>query len=114
MFNQFDEHYSVLKLATIVKEVYEEEFGGIAEIKHVENPRVEKEEHYYNPIHENLKKLGFRRTKELRDEVELMLQDLSQFRDKILSMREVIEPRTFWKESRGGLVQGGEKVVEES
>ncbi|GGM66780.1 NAD-dependent dehydratase [Thermogymnomonas acidicola] len=112
VFNQFDEHYSVLKLATIVKEVYEEEFGGIAEIKHVENPRVEKEEHYYNPIHENLKKLGFRRTKELRDEVELMLQDLSQFRDKILSMREVIEPRTFWKESRG-LVQG-EKVVEES
>lgn len=101
VFNQFDEHYSVLELAEIVKEVYEKEFGKPADIQHVENPRLEKEEHYYNPEHEKLKKLGYTRTRELKDEISIILGDLSKHRSRILKYKDVITPRTFWVKSKG-------------
>ncbi|AKA48663.1 NAD-dependent dehydratase [uncultured archaeon] len=100
VFNQFDEHYSVLELAEMVKSVYEEEFGKPADIKHVPNPRVEKEEHYYNPEHEKLKKLGYRRARELREEAVIILNDLAKHRKKILRYKDVITPRTFWSKSK--------------
>lgn len=100
VFNQFDEHYSVLQLAEIVKEVYEREFGKPAIIEHVGNPRVEKEEHYYNPEHVKLKKLGYTRTRELKDEILIILEDLNKFRSRILKYQEVIKPKTFWVNSK--------------
>lgn len=100
VFNQFDEHYSVNELADMVKSVYEDEFGKSAEIRHVPNPRIEKEEHYYNPEHKKLKELGYRRARELRDEAAIILRDLKRHRNKILRYKEVIEPRTFWQKSR--------------
>ena len=100
VFNQFDEHYSVAQLADIVKRVYEHDFGKEAFIKSVKNPRVEKEEHYYNPVHEKLKKLGYKRTRELEAELSIILKDLNRYRTRILRYKEVIIPRTVWSESK--------------
>jgi UDP-sulfoquinovose synthase len=56
VFNQFTEHFSVLEMANIVAEAYD----GDVTISHVENPRVEAEEHYYNAIHTGLVELGLK------------------------------------------------------
>jgi UDP-sulfoquinovose synthase len=57
IFNQFAETFSVNDLAVKVKEAG----SGLElkiEIQHVENPRLEAEEHYYNPMHTGLMNLG--------------------------------------------------------
>ena len=51
----------MLELAELVKEAGEH-LGYEVEIEHVENPRVEKEEHYYNAIHTKLLDLGLEPT----------------------------------------------------
>lgn len=58
IYNQITEQFSVLELANIVKEVAKKYFDIEAEIEHMENPRVEKEEHYYNAVYTELKDLG--------------------------------------------------------
>jgi UDP-sulfoquinovose synthase len=53
VFNQFTESFSVLQLAELVQGVHQE-----ARIDHVEDPRVEREEHYYRAAHTKLLDLG--------------------------------------------------------
>lgn len=57
IFNQVTELFSVNQLAERVKAVGEE-LGHKVEIAHVVNPRVEQEEHYYNPTYTGLLELG--------------------------------------------------------
>ena len=99
MFNQFDEHYSVNELASKVQSIYSETYGKTPEIRSVPNPRLEAEEHYYNPAHEKLAKLGYTKSKELGDELRIILRDLRSYRRRIEKLKEVINPRTIWKDS---------------
>lgn len=57
VFNQFTESFSVLELAEKTKKVADE-MGLPATVNHYENPRVEKEEHYFNAVNTNLLDLG--------------------------------------------------------
>ncbi len=57
VFNQITEQFSVLQLAEKVVQAGEA-LGIHAEINHVENPRIEAEEHYYNATHTRLFELG--------------------------------------------------------
>ncbi len=57
VFNQFTERFSVLDLAERVA-IAAARLGLSAEVRHVENPRVEAEEHYYNASHTRLLELG--------------------------------------------------------
>jgi UDP-sulfoquinovose synthase len=59
IFNQFTETFTVNELAVKVKKVGEN-LGIKVEIKSVENPRLEAEEHYYNPSHTGLLDLGLK------------------------------------------------------
>ncbi|BAB59670.1 sulfolipid biosynthesis protein [Thermoplasma volcanium GSS1] len=99
VFNQFDEKYSVNQLAEMVRDLYKEKFGKEPEIVHVDNPRVEKEEHYYNPEHEKLKALGYKRTKDIKSEIYDAIDDLNKFKERLMNLRNVIMPRTYWKKS---------------
>src|SRR6516225_782374 len=47
VFNQFTEQFAVAELADMVHKACQE-MGLTAEIHHIDNPRVEQEEHYYN------------------------------------------------------------------
>lgn len=98
VFNQFDEPYSISGLAEKVKGV-SEEFGLKPEINHVPNPRVEAEQHYYNPIHEKLKQLGYKRTKMLEEELKDIIKDLIKYRSRIEAKRERLIPRTDWRKA---------------
>ena len=57
IFNQFTETFSVNQLAEKVKGVGDT-LGLSVRIQHLENPRKEEEEHYYNPKHTGLIELG--------------------------------------------------------
>ncbi|MBW4553480.1 MAG: NAD-dependent epimerase/dehydratase family protein [Aphanocapsa sp. GSE-SYN-MK-11-07L] len=57
VFNQFTELFSVGDLAMMVKKAGNA-LGLNVEISHLENPRVEKEEHYFNAKNTNLLDLG--------------------------------------------------------
>lgn len=57
VFNQFTEQFNVLQLAELVKHAAAAH-GINAQIEHLENPRVEKESHYYNAKHQKLIDLG--------------------------------------------------------
>ena len=57
VFNQFTERFSVGDLALMVKKAGNA-IGLNVEIDHLENPRVELEEHYYNAKNTNLLDLG--------------------------------------------------------
>lgn len=57
IFNQFTETFSVNDLADKVQSVGKQ-LGVDVEIRNIENPRKELEEHYYNPKHTGLLDLG--------------------------------------------------------
>jgi UDP-sulfoquinovose synthase len=59
VFNQFTEQFSVLDLARMVQAAGEK-MGLAVEIDHLQNPRVEAEEHYYHAKHSKLVDLGLK------------------------------------------------------
>lgn len=59
IFNQITETFSVNELAEMVREAGKE-LGHDIDIVHIENPRKEKENHYYNPKYTNLRELGLK------------------------------------------------------
>ncbi len=59
IFNQVTETFSVTELARKVKATGDR-LGYDVKIKPIENPRVEKEEHYYNPKYSGLLDLGLK------------------------------------------------------
>lgn len=93
VFNQFDESYSVTDLAQLVVKAAREDLGVEAEIHNSYNPRVEAEEHYYQPHHENLIRLGYHHLRELRQSLTEILTDLQKYRSRIESHRHVVMPR---------------------
>jgi UDP-sulfoquinovose synthase len=97
VFNQFTESFSVAQLAELVQ-ASAAEIGLDVQIDHVENPRVELEEHYYNPVHTKLLDLGLEPAY-LGDElVRSMLATIERHQDRVVDS--AIDPRTRWKPSQ--------------
>jgi UDP-sulfoquinovose synthase len=96
VLNQFDAAYSVNELAEITRDIARE-FGLHAEIQHPTDPRVEKEEHYYHPIHDRLAALGYRRTRELADVVREMFSILQKHKGRLESHRNTVLPVVQWR-----------------
>lgn len=99
VFNQFEETYNVLELAEKVQRVAGR-LGLSVEIRPTENPRVEKEEHYYNPDHEHLLRLGYKPTRDMEAEIEVVLRDLLRYRDRIIARKQALVPDIRWDGSR--------------
>ena len=96
VFNQFDETYSVNELAEHVMKVGTE-FGLKAKVKSIENPRMEREEHYYRPDREKLLKLGFRPQQDLDAELRLTIPRLMMYRKRIDAQKQHIMPTIKWR-----------------
>ena len=94
VFNQFTEVFSVLELAQIVRDAAAK-LGLPVEISHLPNPRVELEEHYYNPKNDSLLKLGLQPIKLSSELIDSMLLRIDKA--KSLVDLEVIYPKTQWK-----------------
>jgi UDP-sulfoquinovose synthase len=98
VFNQLDEVYSIAELAEMVVKAARK-LGIDAKIKNLQNPRIEKEQHYYQVDHERLRKLGFNPIRTIEETLAIMLKDLSKYRDRVLEKSEVITPKTTWHRS---------------
>jgi UDP-sulfoquinovose synthase len=95
VFNQLDESYGIMELAKRVVKVGSK-LGLDIKIADVANPRVEKEDHYYRVDNESLKKLGFRQTRKIDETIEIIIKDLSRFKERIEQKSQVILPKTTW------------------
>ncbi|MGI0132826.1 MAG: UDP-sulfoquinovose synthase [Thermoplasmata archaeon] len=98
VFNQFDAAYSVNQLAEVTQRVAEG-FGLKATIEHPPDPRIEAEQHYYNPIHEHLPRLGYQRTRELEEVLQEIFRDLIRYKRRLEAKRHVVMPAVNWRDA---------------
>jgi UDP-sulfoquinovose synthase len=94
VFNQFTEVFNVADLAEKVRHAGGE-IGIEVQVDHVPNPRLELEEHYYNPAHTKLLELGLQPTLLSETLIESMLEVIRRYRDRVIP--EVIDPVTLWR-----------------
>jgi UDP-sulfoquinovose synthase len=99
VFNQFEEVYNVYELAEKVKSVGDRH-GLNVQINPLENPRIEEEEHYYNPDHQHLLDLGYQPTHDMETELELVLNDLAPHRERIEAREDCLVPKIRWDGGR--------------
>lgn len=94
VFNQFTEQFSVLDLAKLVGKAGED-LGLKVEIDHMPDPRVEKEEHYYNARHSKLIDLGLQ-PHYLSDSLLDSLMNIAlRYRDQIDTS--ILLPQVDWR-----------------
>jgi len=103
VFNQFTEQFRVSELAELVQKCAAE-VGHEVEVQQFPNPRVELEEHYYNPVHTKLLDLGLEPHLLGEELVRSMLKIIESYKSRVIER--AIVPRTRWKpgELEGGLV----------
>jgi UDP-sulfoquinovose synthase len=93
VLNQFTETFSVNEIAEKVRTVGDR-LGLDVRIESIPNPRKEKEEHYYNPVHRGLVELGLHPHYMTDEVVADLLERVSRYRDRI--DRGKILPRVRW------------------
>ena len=97
VFNQFTEQFSVGELAQLVKTAGEH-LGYSVQVDHVENPRVELEDHYYNAAHTKLLDLGLKPTLLGEELVESMIHAIERYKEHVIESS--IDPHTRWNPSK--------------
>jgi UDP-sulfoquinovose synthase len=108
VFNQFEQVYDLTELALKVKHVADRMHLN-AVIRKVENPRIELEEHYYNPDHQKLPDLGYQPTSDLEGELDIMLKDLVKYKSRIEARVHALVPDIHWNGSRSKVSPLGNK-----
>jgi UDP-sulfoquinovose synthase len=97
VFNQFTEVFNVAELAEKVRHAAGEVGLGVR-VDNVANPRMELEEHYYNPTHTKLLELGLQPTLLSETLIESMLDVIRRYRENVIM--DVIDPVTQWRPGR--------------
>jgi UDP-sulfoquinovose synthase len=93
VFNQATESFSLVEMAKTVADCYH----GSVEVEHIDNPRVELENHYYNPVYTALPALGL--------EPHLLSQNLLESMFAIIEKhvhrvdRAALMPTVRWREA---------------
>jgi UDP-sulfoquinovose synthase len=95
VFNQFTEVFSIMQFAETVQDAARK-LGMNVEIDHLHNPRVEAEEHYYNPVNSSLLALGLKPRLLSEELVNSMLVSIAEAKDHINPA--IIPPSTQWRQ----------------
>jgi len=95
VFNQFEETYTIEELAEKVQQAGRD-LGLEVEIQHFDNPRNERDQHYYNPDRQHLIDLGYTPSHDVIAEIKIMLNDLMPHRERILEKRDILVPDIRW------------------
>ena len=94
VFNQFTEQFSVEELAQKVKQA-SAALGLAVEIKPIDNPRIEKEEHYFNAKNTNLLDLGLQPHLLSDSLLDSLLNFAIKYQQRV--DRNQIMPKVLWK-----------------
>jgi UDP-sulfoquinovose synthase len=95
VFNQFTETFTVLELAELVV-TQARKLGLNTVIDHLDNPRVELEEHHYNPTHTKLLNLGLKPHLLSEELVGSMISTIQRHQQRI--KRDIILPKVKWNQ----------------
>lgn len=96
ILNQFTEQFTVNELAEKVQQAGNS-LGLKVQINHIDNPRKELEEHYYNAKHQGLTDMGLKPNFMTEEVLSGMLQSVIRYKGGI--DRNKIEPRVRWKQA---------------
>ena len=91
VFNQLTETLSIREIADTVAS----NFPGECRIEHVENPRVEAEDHYYNVTHQALVDLGLEPHYLSETLIESMFGIVERYQDRV--DRDALVPLVNWR-----------------
>jgi UDP-sulfoquinovose synthase len=94
VYNQFTEQFSVLEIAHLVRTAAAK-MGLSVEIDHLADPRVEKEQHYYNAKHSKLMDLGLRPHLLSDSLLDSLMNIAIQYRDRIDTS--TLLPQVNWR-----------------
>jgi UDP-sulfoquinovose synthase len=94
VFNQFTEQFAINELADLVQRAGNE-YGIDVRVDHIDNPRVEAEQHYYNAKHSALLDLGLKPHYLSETLVESMFAAIEQHQDRVIT--KAIMPKTSWR-----------------
>ncbi|HUC37782.1 MAG TPA: NAD-dependent epimerase/dehydratase family protein [Acidimicrobiales bacterium] len=97
VFNQFTEMFSVRQMADLVVEA----FPGAVRVEEIEDPRVEKQEHYYRAAHTKLLDLGLVPHLLEPSTIRSILAVVDRHRDRVEF--EAIEPTVDWRRTANSL-----------
>jgi len=97
VFNQFTEQFSVLELAALVQTAGAH-LGFDVRIEHLPDPRVEREEHYYNAKHSKLLDLGLEPHFLSESLLDSLMNIAMQYRDRVDTS--LFMPRVDWRRTR--------------
>jgi len=94
--NQLHEWYSLDEVAEKVVDKASE-IGIDVQVEHIENPRIEKEIHHFEPEVEKLPNLGYEPSTTMDEEIEILLSDLNDNTERVENLGHVIEPEVKWR-----------------
>ncbi|MHB1713174.1 MAG: NAD-dependent dehydratase, partial [Acidimicrobiales bacterium] len=94
---QFTESFSVNQLANLVAEAH----PGHVEINHLDDPRVEKEDHYYRAAHTKLLDLGLEPHLLSEETIRNLLGEVERHLDRVDT--EVIRATVDWRRTANTL-----------
>ena len=94
ILNQFTEQFTVNELAERVQRVGKS-LGLDVEVKSIDNPRKEAEDHYYNAKHSGLLELGLKPHYMTDDVLAMMMEQVMRYKERIDTRK--ILPRVRWK-----------------
>lgn len=97
VFNQFTESFNINQIAEKVKSAGSK-LGLDVKIEHTPNPRVEREEHYYNPKNTNLLSLGLKPHLLSDSLLDSLLNIVLKYKDRI--DKKIIAPKVKWRTSK--------------
>ncbi|MHB8439265.1 MAG: NAD-dependent epimerase/dehydratase family protein [Acidimicrobiales bacterium] len=105
VFNQFTESFSVMQMADMVADAY----PGTTRIEHFDDPRVEKEEHYYRAAHTKLLDLGLVPHLLGKNTLQAILGVAAAHRDRVDLT--AIEPTVNWRRTASSLHTAAGRVA---
>jgi nucleoside-diphosphate-sugar epimerase len=111
VFNQFTEQFNVAGLAEAVREAALE-FGIHAQVEHLPNPRVEKEEHYYNAANTRLLDLGLEPHYLSETLLESVLRVVMQYKGRLRPA--LIMPSVDWRRTHNAPMPAEEAQAKEA
>ena len=94
VFNQFTEFCSLNEMAMKIKS-FADNKKLVARIKNIKNPRIEDEEHYYNPKNTSLLSLGLKPVKFDEKQIESIFNTIKGNTDRVNI--DTLDPNIKWK-----------------